>query len=222
MAVSPLLLLLLGRAAACVVSVWSCLCRRIAPRLALPRSVTGIASITSTMVKSQSQPSLGPIRLRHSSPTVPLGTVHLFDLDLCQPRNPATPSQQNRRAAVVGHLHESGRKRPAPCDQAEAWRGAQWLLFTGTTRGASFFRRRAERSAPPDSSFSFFLLTQPSPCGGDTVSASLSAKFLVLCFVAVTPPRSPSGALPLALSHVAGVRERSVQRQQNHAFDGMR
>ncbi|PON24268.1 hypothetical protein TGAM01_v206956 [Trichoderma gamsii] len=42
------------------------------------------------------------------------------------------------KTPVVGHLHESARKPPAPCDQAEAWRG-QSLLFTGTTRGSEFF-----------------------------------------------------------------------------------
>lgn len=102
------------------------------------------SSTPSSSNQRPKQPSAPFIRCTSSSPTVPLDTVDLLVVDLCQTRNPSSPPPPNK-TPVVGHLHESARKPPAPCDQAEALRG-QSLLFTGTTRGSEFFPSQ-DRSA---------------------------------------------------------------------------
>lgn len=81
------------------------------------------------------------IRCTSSSPTVPLDTVDLLDVDLCQTRNPSSPPTKHPWLVTCMNLRESRRRLvtrqkrgagPSRCSSQEP-RGA-----------ASFSRRRTE------------------------------------------------------------------------------
>lgn len=194
--------------------VWCCLCRRIAS-MSRNNIAVAISLINAVIVKSTSQSALDPLdSTPTNSPTVPPGTVDLLDVAVPNPEILPAPSQQNPWLVTCMNLRESRRRLvtrqkrgagPSRCSSQEP-RGA-----------ASFPRRRTEALSTTRFFFllsSLFVLTQPSVVTRRLSLTLVVSNFLVLCLVAVTPPRSPS-FVPACSQHHGG---RSDQRQRNHTF----